>query len=296
MVAAGRAIVLTNFLARGGVTYAMLVHGFLGLALLPSLFLVSSISSASPDSYHSEHSLLVQLEAPEADVVKAVEEVSQDQIIHGTYSYEKERVLYGAHSAESSSLFGPWREAGKAFYKVAEKVLAPKFFNESGDIGTLAVRYVVQGVSPTSSSLQIDALFLDARHVKHESKGNVESSEYAAIQEHLRAIQAQQKEHEQAAQEIAAKRAAVENEGQSAGSSVEELRKKIDDLRHRVELRVKDSGTPLKSAPFRSASTIQSLSADTEVLVVVLTPYWYGIETEDGHRGWVHRSQLEPLP
>ena len=30
--------------------------------------------------------------------------------------------------------------------------------------------------------------------------------------------------------------------------------------------------------------------------MVVLTPYWYGVETEDGHRGWVHHSQLEPLP
>jgi hypothetical protein len=274
----------------------MLVYRFLGLALLPWLLLISSISSPSSDSDHSEHSLLVQLEAPDSDVLKAVQEVSQDQIIHGTYSYEKERVLYGAHSAESSSVFGPWREPGKAFYKEAERVLAPKFFKESGDIGTLTVRYVVQSVSPTSTSLQIDALFFDARHVKHESKGNVESSEYAAIQEHLRAIQAQQKEDQQAAQEIAAKRAELENERESAGSSVQELQKKLDDLRRRVELRVKESGTPLKSAPFRSASTIQSLPADVEVLVVILTPYWYGIETEDGHRGWVHRSQLEPLP
>ena len=35
---------------------------------------------------------------------------------------------------------------------------------------------------------------------------------------------------------------------------------------------------------------------ESEVLVVVLTKYWYGVETADGHRGWVHRSQAEPLP
>ena len=39
-----------------------------------------------------------------------------------------------------------------------------------------------------------------------------------------------------------------------------------------------------------------SLPAETEVLIVVLTPYWYGVETEDGHRGWIHHSQLESLP
>ena len=286
----------------------MLVFRLCGLVILWCHFLCPAVASASRDSDHLGHTLLVQLDVSEADVLKAVEEVTQDQTIHGTYSYEKERVLYGAHSADSSPVFGPWREPGKAYYKVADNVLAPKFFKESGDVGTITVRYVVQSVSPTSTVLQIDALFFDARHVKHESNGNVESSEYAAIQEHLRAIQAQQKETEQAAQEIDTRRAQLELKKQSGvegsfnqspavtGSSVEDLRKKIDDLRHRVELRVKESGTPLKSAPFRSASTIQSLPADTEVLIVVLTPYWYGVETEDGHRGWIHRGQLEPLP
>ncbi len=41
-----------------------------------------------------------RVEAPEGDVVKAVQQVTQDQIIHGTFSYEKERILYGAHSAD----------------------------------------------------------------------------------------------------------------------------------------------------------------------------------------------------
>jgi hypothetical protein len=267
--------------------------------------LCTGVATASRDR---DHTLLVQLDASETDVLKAVEEVTQDQIIHGTYSYEKERVLYGAHSADASPVFGAWQEAGKAYYKVADNVLAPKFFKDSGDVGTIAVRYVVQSVSPTGTTLQIDALFFDARHVKHESNGNVESSEYAAIQEHLRAIQARRKGDEQATQEIATRRAQLDLKKQSdvegslnespavTGSSVEDLRKKIDDLRHRVELRVKQSGTPLKSAPFRSASTIQALPADTEVLVVVLTPYWYGVETEDGRRGWIHHSQLEPLP
>ena len=78
--------------------------------------------------------------------------------------------------------------------------------------------------------------------------------------------------------------------------SVAELQEEVRALRHEVELRVKDSGAPLKLAPFQSSATIVSLPPQTEVLIVVLTPYWYGVETEDGHHGWIHHSQLEPLP
>ena len=81
-----------------------------------------------------------------------------------------------------------------------------------------------------------------------------------------------------------------------AGLSVPELQKQVETLRHQVELRVKDPGAALKAAPFQSSTTLVSLPGATEVLVVVLTPYWYGVETEDGHHGWIHHSQLEPLP
>jgi len=253
--------------------------------------------------------LLVQFDVPEADVVKAVQEVTQDQIIHGTYSYEKERILYGAHSEGSTRVFGVWPGPGKAFYKVANKVLSPRFFKDSEDIGTITVRYVVRDVGPTAATVQIDAVFVDARNVRHPSTGNVESSEYAAIQARLKNIQASRKETEEATAETAAKRAQSAAQ-QPAGSphaepvsdsstavlSVQELQKRVQALRHLVELRVKDPGAALKSAPFRSSPTIVSLPAQTEVLVVVLTPYWYGVETEDGHHGWIHHSQLEPLP
>ena len=132
----------------------------------------------------------VRVEFPEADVLKAVQEVTQDQIIHGTYSYDKERILYGAHSANSARVFGGWPGPGKAFYKVADKVLSPRFFKDSEDIGTISVRYVVQDAGPGAAILRIDAVFVDARNVRHPSEGNVESSEFAAIQEHLKNIQA----------------------------------------------------------------------------------------------------------
>ena len=138
---------------------------------------------------------------------------------------------------------------------------------------------------------------------------NVESSEYAAIQAHLKNIQASRQQAEEATAESAAERkpaAAQQPAGspyaESAGGSptpdlsVQELQERVQALRHQVELRVKDSGASLKSAPFQSSATISSLPAETEVLIVVLTPYWYGVETADGHRGWIHHSQLESLP
>jgi hypothetical protein len=271
---------------------------------------VSAVSAPLPKTKDDgEQGLLVHFDVPEADVLKAVQEVTQDQIIHGTYSYEKERILYGAHSANSAGVFGGWPGPGKAFYKVANKVLSPRFFKDSEDIGTITVRYVVKEAGPGATAVQIDAVFVDARNVRHPSTGNVESSEYAAIQAHLKNIQASRKETQGAAAETAAKRA-LSSAQQPAGSpyaepasdsstpgwSVQELQARVRALRHQVELRVKDSGASLKSAPFRSSATILSLPEQTEVLIVVLTPYWYGVETEDGHHGWIHHSQLEPLP
>jgi hypothetical protein len=59
---------------------------------------------------------------------------------------------------------------------------------------------------------------------------------------------------------------------------------------------VKAPGAALKSAPYHSASTMKSLDANAEVLILITTPYWYGVETHDGDHGWLRRDQLEPLP
>jgi hypothetical protein len=70
----------------------------------------------------------------------------------------------------------------------------------------------------------------------------------------------------------------------------------LKDLRRQVERLVKSPGAPLKSAPFHSASTLQSLHPGTEVLIVVSTTYWVGVETHDGQHGWILRDQLEQAP
>jgi hypothetical protein len=82
----------------------------------------------------------------------------------------------------------------------------------------------------------------------------------------------------------------------SSDFSLSDMGKHVDALRHEVELRVRDQGAQLKAAPYHSSATLETLAGQADVLIVVLTPYWYGVETEDGHRGWIHHSQLEPLP
>jgi hypothetical protein len=249
-----------------------------------------------------------RLEAPEADVLQAVHEVASDQIIHGTFSYEKEKILYGAHAADSSTAFRDSPAGSNVFYKVAERVVAPRYFKDSGDIGTLTVRYVVQAAGPAATNVQIEAVFVDAHHRPHASQGSVESAEYAGIQEHLQAIALKHQQSQEEAQDLERRRKQAEEQKQkartelpasspvSAGESAKDLQAQIEQIRRQVEFRVREAATPLKSAPFKSASNLQLLTARTDVMVLIVTPYWYGIETADGHRGWVQRSQLESFP
>jgi hypothetical protein len=75
-----------------------------------------------------------------------------------------------------------------------------------------------------------------------------------------------------------------------SGQSLEDH---VKDLRKQVERLVKAPGAPLKSAPFHTASTLQTLTPGTELLILISTPYWYGVETHEGQHGWIMRDQLE---
>ena len=73
-----------------------------------------------------------------------VQDVVQNGIIRGTKEYNKDEYITGAIAATSTPVFPEWTEGGKVFYKVRKKALDPRNFKDSGDVGTLAVRYVVQ--------------------------------------------------------------------------------------------------------------------------------------------------------
>jgi len=248
-----------------------------------------------------------EVTAPESEVLQAVEAVVDDGIIQGSFEYNKDKYIEKATAAASSSLFPQWKEPGTVFYKVRTEVLAPANFKETRDEGTLAVRYVVQSRDANRTILRIDAIFVeDFRRTVHPSDGSVESAEYKDIQDHVDAIELQktqtQQGEKQRQQELA--RQALERKSEedealalaTAQSSVQSLEQHIQDLRRQAERVIKAPGAQLKSAPFHTASNLKSLETGTEVVIIVVTPYWYGVETEDGQHGWIHREQLEPLP
>jgi hypothetical protein len=252
-------------------------------------------------------SFSTEIAAPESEVLQAVEAVVDDGIIQGSFEYNKDKYIEHANAATSSPLFLPWKDPGTVFYKIRTQVLAPANFKETGDEGTLAVRYVVQSRDASKTILRIDAVFVeDFRRIVHPSDGSVEGAEYKDIQDHVDALELQKtqaRQGEQHRQEELARQAlerkGEENEAEAlaaAQTSVQALEQHVQELRRQAERVIKAPGAQLKSAPFHTATNLKSLETGTEVVIVIATPYWYGVETEDGQHGWIHREQLEPLP
>jgi len=247
----------------------------------------------------------IDLKASEADVTKAVQYVIQDQIIHGTQMYAREDELTDAEAATSSPYYGTWTGEGHVFYKIRRDALAPRHFKNSTDVGVITVRYIVLGVAPNRTHLQIDAVFIeDGSKRVHESDTTVETSEFAEIQGQIVRIQREEREATLASQRQQQLRDAQTNAKertqeaarlQDAETSVKGLQLRAHELEHDAEVRVKDKAD-LKSAPFQRAATVGSVPANSDVLVEIITPYWYGVETADGHRGWLRHDQVEPVP
>ena len=119
-------------------------------------------------------------------VSEAVADVAGNGIIRGTKEYNKDEYITGAVPATSTPLFPAFKDPGKVFYKVRKAALNPWNFKDSADVGTIAVRYIVQPQGEKNSILRIDALYVeDFRRAVHQSNGSVESSEYKDIQDHL---------------------------------------------------------------------------------------------------------------
>ena len=316
---------------------------FLALLLFASAL---PLAGREKDKLHYGEGLIVNIPVPESEVEQVVGEIAQNGIIRGTKEYNKDEFVSGAKAAASCRVFPPWNQGGKVFYKVREQAIDPRNFKDSSDVGTLAVRYVVQPQGEKNAVLRIDALFEeDFRHMVHQSNGSVEDSEYKDIQEHIEAIEVMKKQNVEAEEEReeqrqkkkkaalqtyapteTAQQSAPQQSGpqavpQATGSQAESasqagaaqspgqtpsgqsppgqslpgqtLEEHVKDLRKQLERLVKAPGAPLKSAPFHTASTLQTLTTGTEVLILISTTYWYGVETREGQHGWIMRDQLE---
>ncbi len=288
------------------------VHGLIRCcsALLALTVICCVAAKPSAAARHGQKSdvpegFAIDLKASEADVLKAVELVTQDTVLHGTQVYSREDELTEAEAATGSTYYGPWTGPGHAFYKIRKQALSPTHFKGSTDVGTITVRYIVLGVAPNRTHLQIDAVFIEdgAKRV-HASDTTVETSEFAEIQSHIVRIQREERETADLQQRHQLQRAAQANTKErdaeaarlkEAESSVQSLQTHLNELQHKAELRVKAQAN-LRSAPFQHAATLQSVPANSDVLIEIITPYWYGVETVDGHRGWLRNDEVEPIP
>ena len=180
--------------------------------LIPSLrkfvVLVLLLAAAFPvegrkkDGVDYGTGLVVNIPLPESEVAQVVSDVAQNGIIRGSQEYKKDQYISGADAVASTPVFPQWTEGGKVFYKVKKQALDPRNFKDSGDVGTLAVRYVVQPQGDKNTVLRIDALFVEQfRHAAHASNGSVETSEYRNIQDHLDAIELMKKQTIEAEQD-----------------------------------------------------------------------------------------------
>jgi hypothetical protein len=303
------------------------------LPALAAMFLLGTCMAQIPivgrSKDHGQYGmgLIANVPLPEAELSQVVADVTQNGIIRGSKEYNKDEYITGAQAAPSSPLFPAWTEGGKVLYKVKKQTLDPRNFKDSGDVGTLAVRYIVQPQGEKNSILHIDAVYVeDFRKTVHLSNGSVESSEYKDIQDRVAAIELMRKETIEAEREkqnahekrsvtpdtelfqserpaggepVAQRGAVAVDQADSLPAAAVEpgqsLEEHVRQLRGQVERAVKSPGAPLKAAPFQMAATLKSLPSGTEVLLVVLTSYWCGVETREGEHGWIARDQLEPL-
>lgn len=278
------------------------------LSTLVAIVFVSSLfSHAREPKRKLEYGIgfSTEITSPQDLVLQAVDAVVNDGMIQGSKEYNKDKFVDKASAATSCRLFPEYKGPGKVFYKVREQALAPANFKDTNDQGTIGVRYIVESKDASRTVLKIDALFAeDFRHAVHTSDGSVENAEYQAIQDRIDTLESEKKqaaESEQHRQEELAKKALEQKVAQAQPttptSPMENTPEEhVANLRRQVERIVKAPGAQLKSAPFHSATSLKTIPPGSEVVILISTPYWYGVETEDGQHGWINHSELELLP
>lgn len=272
--------------------------GLLFCALVPSAFAQKDLPTPG---------IVRELQGTLDEVRQAVVSVQHDHIIHGTKVFEREPILTEAEDASSSPLYEPWQGPGEVFYKIRKDAIAPRHFLQTGDIGTIAVRYVVIPVTADRTRVKVDAVYVEtARKTVHASDGSVEKEEMKEIKESLETMQqaaadaADARRRAQSAELVRQSYVRQREDESTRLSSLQQtsrdLEAEVSAVRHDVERRVKAPGADLKAAPFHSAASLKTLSAFTEVVILIVTPHWLGVETPGGQRGWLTVEQLEPLP
>jgi len=282
------------------------------LSLLPGL----SYAKLPGLSRHREQpagTFSIDVDEPFDKVVNAVRDVATDGVILGTFEYKDTQELPDAEAASPCPFFKPWTGQGEVLCKVRRKALSPAHFIGSNDIGTVAVRYVVQPLTSDRTRILIDSTFVeDARRGEHPSDGFVETSEFGLIQQHIHATERQAAEAQTqlpaTSQErveqvdsaktgdlqhvIADQRAALE----AANANLSQLQAQAEQLKASATVLIAAARAELKTLPYAHAATVEALEKGQEVTILTKSAYWWRVRSSDGREGWLYHSDLEGQP
>jgi len=282
------------------------------LCVAPAVFLLLCGMGYARTREKAAPSFTIEVDQPFNRVASVVEDVARSSAIKGTFEYAGEEQLEGAEFEANSRLFPAWTGAGKVFFKVRNRTLAPKHFIESNDVGAVAVRYVVQEDGTNSTRLVIDAVFVEnAGHHGHPSDGYVETCEFAEIGKRLKdfdqprpvlaANESSSRSERGSApvsdtidlpRVIAEQQAQLENESANLRQLETEARK----LRASEFVKVEAERAELKAFPYSHAHVVAALTRGQEVTVLEKSAYWCRVRSEDGQEGWIAKTSLEARP
>jgi hypothetical protein len=293
--------------------------GVSGLFCATLIFLFAVVLPGSARSREkAAPSFTIDVDKPFEQVVPVVEDVARGGVIRGTFEYAGDEQLEGAKFSETTKLFPAWNGGGKVFYKYRERTLAPKHFIESNDVGTVAVRYVVQNSGPNATRLTIDAVFVEnGGHHGHASDGYVETCEFAEIGKRLKDFE--QPTNPGHSREFSSSKEGMPGpNGTGAGSSVagdiqsaiadqkaqlatetanlQKLEDQSRQIRTSEFVRVRAERAELKASPYSHARVIEALKQGQQITVLAKSAYWLRVRSEDGQEGWLHHSVVEVQP
>jgi hypothetical protein len=249
----------------------------------------------------------VDLEYSADTVASIVKNVANDKTIRGTKlsTKDKEMEIDDAQFAASSKIFADVPAPSRAFYKLKTGTVAPIHFPGSNGAGTVAVRYLIQPITPGRTRLLIDAVFFqESLRARYFSDGNIESAEYGEILGLLKDLGNSKSAGNGVAPLPAAE---ADNEGlqstladlqarlADAKGAEQELEKRIEQLKFNTEGKIKTEAVPLKALPYNHSSTTETLGKGEAVTVLATAKYWYRVRTPKGEEGWVYYAFLGPL-
>ena len=261
--------------------------------------------SALARSKSNGNGLSVEINHPVEQVLRIVREVVADGFIRGTSQYKDSAQLEGAVTANSSSVFKPWAQDGTVLYKVRPHTLSPDHFDESGDEGTVVVRYIVQSIGPNTTRLRIDAVFQEsARRTIHPSDGTPENGEFLAIEAKIKDVEEKEAQSQREAgmarqvEQVEKLQATLDQESAELNTikaRQAEVQQQIQASQRNKAAHIRTLTADLKASPYNQSRTLQALSQGDTVTILRQTSNWCEVIAPNGDQGWIYRLMIEVI-